>query len=84
MKEAIKDGAEYDYQLPDLIELLPLLSDEEANKVLREFQYVSDMDLQITAVLALLEHGGDADTKIIERIALDKAYRVHLFEMLKK
>ncbi len=37
MKEAIKDGAEYDYQLPDLIELLPLLSDEEANKVLGSF-----------------------------------------------
>ncbi len=81
---AINDSTEYDYQVSNLIELLPLLNNEEANKVLKAFQFVVDIDIQITAVLALLKHGMVADPKMVEHIALDRSYRVYLFEMLRK
>lgn len=84
VKEAISDSTGYDHELSSLIGLLPRLADGEADLILHEFQYVPDIDLQLTAVATLLKHGREADPKVIARIAEDKSYRVYLFDVLKR
>ncbi len=79
-KTDIDDG----YRYLNMLKLLAAFNDDMTNKMLQDYLSVNDLAIKEQAVLALLKNKQPVDSKQIEKLAADKAYRKDFYNELKE
>jgi uncharacterized protein YbaP (TraB family) len=78
-----KESTYYGHSI-DIISLLSLYKDREADALIARFLSSKDLDVQQAALIALVKNDHPADAKVLSSLSRNVAYRVGLYEGLKK
>ncbi len=78
------DDWDYDYDLQELMELLGMLKDKEADDMVAKYLPVKIISLKLAAAASLLKNGRTVSTAELKKIALNEEYRSKLYEELEK
>jgi uncharacterized protein YbaP (TraB family) len=68
----------------DMLNLMQQLKDAEADRILKKYLGMDNLEIKQSAIQNLLKNGQPVDPKQIEKVAADKSYRKDFYEQLHK